>query len=120
MPERRPLRADREMKQVSELDALLDEARMTRGRLLRTGLAAGAVTLSGSEAVADAATRRTREHWIAAVPTTWNVVPNGRNAIEEVDYPPERTVFPTVVYRAFTRNWRRQLASPEPNGILVR
>jgi FtsP/CotA-like multicopper oxidase with cupredoxin domain len=51
----------------------------------------------------------TREVWIAAVPTTWNVVPNQRNAIEGERFPPERTTLRTIVFRRYTRGWRRPL-----------
>jgi FtsP/CotA-like multicopper oxidase with cupredoxin domain len=40
------------------------------------------------------------------------MVPNQRDAITGTDYDPSQTVFPTVVYRRFTRHWRR----PVPNA----
>jgi FtsP/CotA-like multicopper oxidase with cupredoxin domain len=52
---------------------------------------------------------RTREYWIAAVPTRWNIVPNGRDAIEGKRFRPEETTFETVVYKAYTRGWSRPL-----------
>ncbi len=52
-----------------------------------------------------------REYWIAAVPVTWNVAPNGRNAIEHEHFAPRETRFTTVVYRRYTREW----AKPIPN-----
>ena len=42
------------------------------------------------------ATAATRHVWVAAVPTTWNVVPNGRNAIEDERFTPDKTTFRTV------------------------
>jgi FtsP/CotA-like multicopper oxidase with cupredoxin domain len=53
-----------------------------------------------------------KEYWIAAVPVTWNVVPNGRNAIEGERFARAQTVFRTVVYRQFTKDFATQL----PNG----
>jgi manganese oxidase len=50
-----------------------------------------------------------REYWVAAVPVTWNVVPNGRDAIGGTAFSPADTVFPTVAYRRYTKNWRRPL-----------
>jgi FtsP/CotA-like multicopper oxidase with cupredoxin domain len=50
-----------------------------------------------------------REYWIAAVPVTWNVVPNGRNAIEKEVFDPTKTTIQTVVYKAFTPRWRKPL-----------
>lgn len=61
------------------------------------------------------ATGRVVEYWIAAVPTSWNVVPNGRDAIGHEDFPVERTTFRTVVYKQFTRDWKRPL--PGRGGI---
>jgi FtsP/CotA-like multicopper oxidase with cupredoxin domain len=55
------------------------------------------------------ASAATREYWIAAVPTTWNVVPNGRNPIEGERYTPDKTTMRTVVYVQYTRNWKRRL-----------
>ena len=58
---------------------------------------AGILALVAFPAPASAATRHV---WIAAVPTTWNVVPNGRDAIEGERYTADKTTFRTVVYRA--------------------
>ncbi len=55
-----------------------------------------------------------REYWIAAVPVTWNVVPNGRNAIEHETFTPEQTTFRTIVYKRFTKDWARALPN-NPN-----
>ena len=44
-----------------------------------------------------------RETWVAAVPVTWNMVPNGRDAVTGMTYDTAQTVFPTVAYRRFTR-----------------
>ena len=52
------------------------------------------------------------EVWIAAVPVTWNVVPNGHDAIEHMHFDPTETTFRTVVYREFTRDF----AKPVPNA----
>ena len=67
---------------------------------------AGILALVALPAPAPAATRHV---WVAAVPTTWNVVPNGRNPIEGERYRADKTTFRTVVYKRFTRNWRRAL-----------
>jgi manganese oxidase len=68
--------------------------------------ALGLCALLGLPATAGA---RTIDVWIAAVPVTWDVVPNGRNAIEGGTYTQEQTRFRTVVYRAYTPDWRRPL-----------
>ena len=64
--------------------------------------------------LAPSADAAVRQYWIAAVPATWNVVPNGRNAIEHEVFSPAETVFRTAVYKRYTRNWgkpMRDLAS---------
>ena len=48
-----------------------------------------------------------REYWIAAVPMRWNVVPNGRNAIEGATFDKGETTFTTVVYRLYTPKWEK-------------
>ena len=52
------------------------------------------------------------EVWVAAVPVTWNVAPNGHDAIEHMEHPPAETTFRTVVYRQFTTDF----AKPIPNA----
>jgi FtsP/CotA-like multicopper oxidase with cupredoxin domain len=54
-----------------------------------------------------AARAATREYWIAAVPTTWNIVPNGRDAISGERFDPAATTIGTVVYRRFTARWKQ-------------
>jgi FtsP/CotA-like multicopper oxidase with cupredoxin domain len=65
--------------------------------------------LTGAAALAAApvASGAVRDYWVAAAPVTWNAVPNGRDAIMGTRYDPSQTVFPTVVYRRYTRNWKR-------------
>jgi FtsP/CotA-like multicopper oxidase with cupredoxin domain len=50
-----------------------------------------------------------RETWVAAVPVTWNMVPNGRDAVTGMTYDTAQTVFPTVAYRRLTRGWKHPL-----------
>lgn len=52
---------------------------------------------------------QTRTYWIAAVPVTWNVVPNGRDAIMGEEFSPKETTVRTVVYKAFTPGWGEPL-----------
>jgi FtsP/CotA-like multicopper oxidase with cupredoxin domain len=66
----------------------------------------GAVALAAAPAHAAAAVR---QYWVAAVPVTWNMIPNQRDAIMGTTYDPSQTVFGTVVYRRFTRGWRKPL-----------
>jgi len=55
----------------------------------------------------------TREYWIAAVPVTWHVAPNERDAIVGEDLDPKKTTFQTVVYRQFTKDWGKQIPNEE-------
>jgi FtsP/CotA-like multicopper oxidase with cupredoxin domain len=65
--------------------------------------------LLGGGAIAAGPSAQVREYWIAAVPVTWNVVPNGRNAIEGETFSREETTFKTIVYRRYTKDWVRPL-----------
>jgi manganese oxidase len=66
---------------------------------------AGAIALFSPGAAA----ARTVEYWVAAVPTPWNVVPNGHDAIMGTPVAPADAIFPTVVYRRYTPRWRHIL-----------
>jgi manganese oxidase len=67
-------------------------------------LACGAAALAAAPASA-----AVREYWVAAAPTTWNIVPNERDALMKTTFQPAQTVLPTVVYRRYTPGWRRPL-----------
>ena len=60
----------------------------------------------------------TRDFWVAAVPTTWSVVPNGLDGIHRREV--STTVVQTVTYRRYTRNWQRQLQGAAIPGPLLR
>jgi manganese oxidase len=61
-------------------------------------------TASGTEG-------KVREYWIAAVPVDWNIVPNGRNAIEKERFDKAETTFTTVVYKRYTRDWAKPMTN---------
>jgi manganese oxidase len=56
-----------------------------------------------------AAGAATRHVWVAAEPRTWNAVPNARDALHGAHYEREQTTFPTVVYKRYTKDWKRPL-----------
>jgi FtsP/CotA-like multicopper oxidase with cupredoxin domain len=56
-----------------------------------------------------AAPAATREYWVAAVPTRWNPVINGIDAIAGTRFDPAQTTFPTVTYRRFTKGWKKPM-----------
>jgi FtsP/CotA-like multicopper oxidase with cupredoxin domain len=59
---------------------------------------------------------------VAAVPTSWNIVPNGHDAIMNMPVEPADTIFPTVVYRRYSAHWRRPLqnaARSSDDGLLI-
>jgi FtsP/CotA-like multicopper oxidase with cupredoxin domain len=72
-------------------------------------LAAAAVLLA--LALSASARAATREYWVAAVPTTLNVIPTEKDPIGGMMFDPSQTVFPTVVYRRYSPHWRRALAN---------
>ncbi len=79
-------------------------------------LATGAIT---SVAAGGASARgAVREYWVAAVPVTWNVVPNERNAIEGERFTREQTVLRTVAYRQYTKDFAKQIPkAPDNPGL---
>ena len=73
--------------------------------------AIGVLCLTGA-ASPGAPPGRSIEYWIAAVPVSWNIVPNGRDGITGMPVASEDAIMPTVVYRRYTANW----AKPLPNA----
>jgi manganese oxidase len=82
------------------------------GILVLVGLGEGvglyALAFSG-----DGPRSQTIDYWVAAVPVTWNIAPNGHDAIMGRTLTPAQTVMRTVVYRLYSPHWRR----PEPNAL---
>jgi manganese oxidase len=74
-----------------------------------TAVLVSVLTGAAALAAAPVASGKVRAYWVAAAPATWNAVPNGRDAIMGTRYDASQTVFPTVVYRRYTRNWKRPL-----------
>ena len=74
------------------------------------GLAA--IVLPALFVVAAPAEAATRHVWVAAVPQTWNAVPNARDAIHGTQFAAGETTFPTVVYRRYTKGWKRPVRLP--------
>jgi manganese oxidase len=73
-------------------------------------LALALLGLLPAGAPASSLRRPVREYWIAAVPMHWNVVPNEHDAINHVTFKPEETTFDTIVYKAFTPHFGRELS----------
>ena len=53
----------------------------------------------------------TVDYWVAAVPVSWNIAPNGHDAVMGHDVARSDTVVETVVYRRYTKNWGKPLAN---------
>jgi manganese oxidase len=88
-------------------------SRPSYGRALRSALGAlGLLALL----LPGAAAGNTRVYWVAAVPRTWNVVPNERDALMDQSFLPSETIFPAVVYRRYTRNWSAPAPSQQEIG----
>jgi FtsP/CotA-like multicopper oxidase with cupredoxin domain len=65
---------------------------------------------------------QTIDYWIAAVPVSWNITPNGRDALMGMTIPPEKSVLQTVVYRRYSPNWRNPLPNApagDADGLLI-
>jgi FtsP/CotA-like multicopper oxidase with cupredoxin domain len=82
---------------------------LTAGRIARALATAGAL-VSFWAAPADA---RVRDYWVAAVPDSFNIVPNGRDAIHGMDVDPADSIFPTVIYQRYSKGWGHRLANAE-------
>jgi FtsP/CotA-like multicopper oxidase with cupredoxin domain len=84
---------------------------------VRRRLALSVVLVTGAAATTAApAGAATREFWVAAAPVTWNAVPNQFDAVTGAAHAPSETVFPTVVYRRYTRNWGHPVANTPASG----
>jgi manganese oxidase len=78
------------------------------------------VALVAAAASAAPSQAKVRHYWVAATPTSWNAVPNGHDALAHdgdglID--PARSVFPTAVYRRYTRGWRRPVPNASPASV---
>jgi FtsP/CotA-like multicopper oxidase with cupredoxin domain len=65
---------------------------------------------------------RVRDVWVEAVPSSWNVAPNGRDAIMGTAIDPADAIFPTVVYRRYSAHWATPLANASnasADGLLI-
>jgi len=84
---------------------------MRRRSVLRRGLGVLLPALAAAIALAAPATAQaqTRVYWIAAVPVTWNVVPNGHDVMTGMEFPTDQTTLQTVVYKAYTPWWGKPL-----------
>ena len=104
----------------------MPDSPITRRRLLEAAAGTGALALLGTRAPEAPAARdgapsgRLIEYWIAAVNTTWDLAPNGRDPVMDDPVSADSRRFPATVYRRFTPGWRRpwpNRASGENGGI---
>jgi manganese oxidase len=74
-----------------------------------------ALALAGALALLAASPARAGvlDVWVAAVPTWWNVAPNGHDAITGMPVDPAQAIFPSVVYRRYSPRWRHPLDNAE-------
>ncbi|HET6448006.1 MAG TPA: multicopper oxidase domain-containing protein [Conexibacter sp.] len=94
---------------------------------MRARRSAGALAVAGALALCalaapSPAAAQTLDYWVAAVPTSWSIVPNGHDAIMGTTIPIADSVLPTVVYRRFTPHWRRPMANAarsSSDGLLI-
>jgi len=96
-----------------------------------TAVAFGADTLVSTDGDSGG---RTVEYWIAAVPVSWNIVPNGHDPMMDMSMAtttpmpvqaaiaPAQSVVQTVVYRRYSPHWTKPLANaaaPSADGLLI-
>ena len=84
-------------------------------RAVALAIALGATVAVAWAGRSDAATR---DYWVAAVDVDWNMVPNGRDAIANIRYDAAQTVFPTVVYRRYTKGWKHPLRNSSDQDLI--
>jgi FtsP/CotA-like multicopper oxidase with cupredoxin domain len=77
-------------------------SRGLRAAALAAGILAAALLASPAAAA-------TVEYWAGAVPTTWNVVPSGKDPMTGQSFDPAKTTMQTTIYRGFSANWASQL-----------
>ena len=83
---------------------------------------AGALTIIVLSLAGGGSHGRTVEYWVAAVPVTWNIVPNSHDAIMGMHVPPSQSVVRTVVYRRYSADWKKPLANASTasaDGLLI-
>lgn len=80
----------------------------------RVGIAALAAVLA--LACGSGAQAKVRSYWIAAVPTWWDIAPNGRDALMGMTIAPQDAIVHTVVYQRFTAGWRRRIPNAPPSS----
>jgi FtsP/CotA-like multicopper oxidase with cupredoxin domain len=65
---------------------------------------------------------RTIDYWIAAVPVSWNITPNGHDVLTGETVPTEKSVLQTVVYRRYSAGWRKPLPNApagDADGLVI-
>ena len=85
---------------------------------MRRAAAAILIVIGAALGAAPAAQAVVRDYWVAAVDVDWNMVPNGRDAIGGMTFDAAQTVFPTVVYRRFTKGWKRPLRNSPDQDLI--
>jgi FtsP/CotA-like multicopper oxidase with cupredoxin domain len=85
-------------------------------------LALGVVLVASTASAGSPPPGRTIDYWVAAVPVTWNIVPNGRDAITGEQIPLADSVLQTVVYRRYSPNWKKPMENASrdsADGLLI-
>jgi FtsP/CotA-like multicopper oxidase with cupredoxin domain len=82
------------------------------GVLLATASASGTTNPAG----------HTIDYWVAAVPVSWNIVPNGRDSMDGTPVPITESVISTVAYRLYGPGWKKPLQNAprsSADGLLI-
>ncbi|TMM11962.1 MAG: hypothetical protein E6F98_09500 [Actinobacteria bacterium] len=105
------------------------------GALVVAGaLTAAGIGIDALVRASDSSGGKTVVYWIAAVPVSWNIVPNGHDAMMEMPMrmpmpmpmpatiPPAQSVVQTVVYRQYSPHWKKPIANApasSADGLLI-
>jgi FtsP/CotA-like multicopper oxidase with cupredoxin domain len=81
-------------------------------------LAAIAMALGAALCAAPGAHAAVRDYWVAAVPESWNMIPNERDAITGTRYDATQSVFGTIVYRRYSKGWKAPLRNTPDQDLI--
>jgi FtsP/CotA-like multicopper oxidase with cupredoxin domain len=115
------LRAGHKVKDRANGADAVSSMRTRRLTSRRTALAV-LVTAGTCALPAASAQARTVHYWVAAVPRTWDIAPNGRDAINHTPVDTLKSHISTTVYQRFTKGFGKRLPNDSSGlaGPLIR
>jgi FtsP/CotA-like multicopper oxidase with cupredoxin domain len=88
-----------------------------RSHRIRRIAHAALVAACASALVPAVAGAKVRHYWVAAVPRTWDIAPNGRDAINHTPVDELSRKGDTVVYQRFAKNFSKRLPNRSGEGL---